>query len=169
MMSRIDDLIAEQCPDGVEMKTLRDIGTWFGGGTPSKLNLGYWRDGTIPWLSPKDMGRPIMSRTEDYITEAAVSGSATKLVPASSVAVVVRLSIVARVLPTARGVPPRPSRRNRHTDRLRERGHRRPQTLDATVSHHRRVRRCPRSCTRGRTARPTRPGRRLKMVSLHRG
>jgi type I restriction enzyme S subunit len=47
------------------------------------------------------MGRPIVETTEDYITEAAVAGSATKLVPANSVALVVRSSILDRLLPTA--------------------------------------------------------------------
>ena len=100
-MSRIDDLIAELCPDGVEFRPLRDVGDWYGGGTPSKHRSEFWKSGTIPWLSPKDMGRPIVETTEDYITEAAVTGSATKLVPANSVALVVRSSILDRFLPAA--------------------------------------------------------------------
>jgi hypothetical protein len=100
-MSRIDDLIAELCPGGVEFKALGEIGDWYGGGTPSKSRLDYWKDGTIPWVSPKDMGKPIIEVTEDYITEAAIKGSATRLVPANSIAVVVRSSILDRILPTA--------------------------------------------------------------------
>ncbi len=100
-MSRIDRLIAERCPDGVEFEPLADIGEWYGGGTPSKDKLEYWQDGTIPWISPKDMGDPIVEATEDYITETAIKGSATKLVPANSVAIVVRSSILDRILPAA--------------------------------------------------------------------
>ena len=100
-MSRIDDLIAEHCPDGVEFRPLRDVGTWYGGGTPSKARAEYWQGGTIPWLSPKDMGQPIVTTTEDYITAAAVAGSATRLIPANSVVLVVRSSILDRLLPTA--------------------------------------------------------------------
>ena len=99
--SRIDQLIAELCPEGVEYKPLGEIGEWYGGGTPSKSRIDYWNNGTIPWVSPKDMRRPIIVDTEDYISEAAVRGSATRLVPAYSVAVVVRSSILDRVLPTA--------------------------------------------------------------------
>lgn len=88
-MSKIDELIAAHCPDGISYEPLADIGEWYGGGTPSKSRLDYWRSGTIPWVSPKDMGRPIIDSTEDYITETAVNGSATRLVPANSVAVVV--------------------------------------------------------------------------------
>lgn len=100
-MSRIDELIAEFAPSGVRYEPLGDIGEWYGGGTPSKERLEYWQNGTIPWVSPKDMGRTIVDSTEDYITEAAVKSSATKIVPANSVAVVVRSSILDRILPTA--------------------------------------------------------------------
>jgi Restriction endonuclease S subunits len=100
-MSRVDTLIAQLCPDGIRFEPLAKIGDWYGGGTPSKDKLEYWQDGTIPWVSPKDMGKPIIDATEDYITEAAIKGSATKLVPANSVAVVVRSSILDRILPIA--------------------------------------------------------------------
>lgn len=100
-MSRIDDLIAQYCPDGVGFEPLRDAGTWYGGGTPSKARPDYWQDGTIPWVSPKDMGRGVVDSTEDYITEAAVEGSSTKLVPPTSVAMVVRSSILDRIFPIA--------------------------------------------------------------------
>lgn len=47
------------------------------------------------------MRRTIVVETEDYITEAAVRGSATKIVPANSVALVVRSSILDHTLPIA--------------------------------------------------------------------
>jgi len=100
-MSRIDDLIGVHCPRGVQFRELRAIGTWYGGGTPSKQKPEFWTGGTIPWLSPKDMRRTIVVETEDYITEAAVRGSATKIVPANSVALVVRSSILDHTLPIA--------------------------------------------------------------------
>jgi len=85
----------------VEWKALGEIGTWYGGGTPSKSHAEYWENGTIPWISPKDMGRPIIDSTEDYITEDAVKNSSTKLVPANSIAIVVRSSILEKILPSA--------------------------------------------------------------------
>ena len=42
-----------------------------GGGTPSKGNAAYW-DGTIPWVSPKDMKYEIIHNAADHITERAV-------------------------------------------------------------------------------------------------
>ncbi|MGC8102575.1 restriction endonuclease subunit S [Metapseudomonas otitidis] len=100
-MSDMDFL--EKLLDGVavEWRALGEIGTWYGGGTPSKSNSEFWENGTIPWVSPKDMGRPIVDSSEDYITEAAIKSSSTKLVPAKSVAIVVRSSILDKLLPCA--------------------------------------------------------------------
>ena len=86
---------------GTQRVPLRDVGKWYGGGTPSKERADYWTLGTIPWISPKDMGRTLVDSTEDYITEAAVAASATKLVPKDSVALVVRSSILDHTLPIA--------------------------------------------------------------------
>ncbi len=69
-----------------------------GGGTPDKENLEFW-DGDIPWVSPKDMGDLRISRTEDHISRQAVRASATTIVPAASVLVVVRSGILRHTLP----------------------------------------------------------------------
>lgn len=84
-----------------ERVKLRDLGTWYGGGTPSKSNSAFWVNGDVPWLSPKDMGPEVLSATQDHVTEAAVAGSSTKLVPARSVAVVTRSGILNRTIPIA--------------------------------------------------------------------
>ena len=100
-MSRVDELIAELCPDGVDFLPLAAVGKWYGGGTPSKARPEFWQGGSIPWISPKDMGRFVVDSTEDYITQEAVRASATKLVPPTSIVMVVRSSILDRVFPTA--------------------------------------------------------------------
>ncbi|MGH3652304.1 restriction endonuclease subunit S [Glutamicibacter sp.] len=79
----------------------KDLGTWYGGGTPSKSNPAFWESGHVPWLSPKDMGAEVLVDTKDHVTEAAVVGSSTKLVPAGSVAVVTRSGILERTIPVA--------------------------------------------------------------------
>ncbi|MBK7821080.1 MAG: restriction endonuclease subunit S [Tessaracoccus sp.] len=84
-----------------ERVRLRDLGTWYGGGTPSKANLDFWTGGTIPWLSPKDMGAETLADTQDHVTRAAITASSTKLVPAGSVAVVTRSGILERTIPVA--------------------------------------------------------------------
>lgn len=88
-------------PDGWSEVPFKDLGAWYGGGTPSKSNSEYWTNGTIPWLSPKDMGADVLKETQDLITRRAVDESSVKLVPAGSVAVVVRSGILERTLPVA--------------------------------------------------------------------
>jgi type I restriction enzyme S subunit len=70
------------------------------GGTPSKGHSYYWQ-GSIPWVSPKDMGARDLQDTADHISEAAVRESATQVVPAGSVLVVVRSGILANRLPVS--------------------------------------------------------------------
>jgi type I restriction enzyme S subunit len=72
-----------------------------GGGTPSKENESFWTNGDIPWVSPKDMKRRIITETEDYITADAVDASATSFVEAGSPLVVVRSGILRHTLPVA--------------------------------------------------------------------
>jgi len=77
-----------------------DFGTWMGGGTPSKANPAFW-NGSIPWISPKDMKTKIIRKTIDGITEEAIEKSAAKLVPSGSVLIVTRSGILAHTLPIA--------------------------------------------------------------------
>lgn len=79
---------------------LRGLFEFQGGGTPSKENPEFW-SGTIPWVSPKDMKSPVVADTQDRITESAVHESATRLVPPSSILMVVRSGILKHTIPTA--------------------------------------------------------------------
>ncbi len=88
-------------PTGWRRIPLADLGDWFGGGTPSKGRTDFWQQGTVPWLSPKDMGREVIHSTRDHITDAAVAGSSVRRVPEGSVAIVVRSGILERTLPVA--------------------------------------------------------------------
>jgi type I restriction enzyme S subunit len=88
-------------PLGWKLEPLGKCGQWFGGGTPSKSNQKFWDDGTIPWLSPKDMGEFRIRETQDKITTDAVEQSSTKLVPGPSVAMVMRSGILERTFPIA--------------------------------------------------------------------
>jgi type I restriction enzyme S subunit len=86
-------------PAGWIWAELGEIGDWYGGATPSKNESRFWRDGTVPWLSPKDMGADVLSGTQDKITASALEESPVRLVPEGSVALVVRSGILARKLP----------------------------------------------------------------------
>lgn len=79
---------------------------FFGGGTPTKDNLDYWTDGTVPWVTPKDMKRRLIDKAEDLITVDAVRNSATNMVPPSSVLMVVRSGILKHSLPVALNTVP---------------------------------------------------------------
>ena len=88
-------------PDGWNTTKLKHLVSVIGGATPTKERLGFWDGGTIPWVSPKDMKVPVLEDSIDHITEAALSGSSVRLVPAGSVLMVVRGMILARRVPIA--------------------------------------------------------------------
>lgn len=84
-----------------ELKKFRDYGTWKGGGTPSKANDSFWNNGSVLWVSPKDMKEKFISDTIDKITEEAIENSSTKWISGGSVLFVVRSGILRRILPIA--------------------------------------------------------------------
>ena len=55
------------------------LGKWQGGKTPSMQEKRFWDNGTIPWISSKDMKSPVLSDTEDHITEVALSEASMNL------------------------------------------------------------------------------------------
>lgn len=87
-------------PDGWSWATIVKLGKVRGGGTPSKKNTDFW-DGSIPWVSPKDMKRDFIGESQDYITDAAVEASSVKRIPAGSLLMVVRGMILAHSFPIA--------------------------------------------------------------------
>ncbi len=90
-----------ELPEGWKVQKLNDIGTWKGGGTPSKANKTFWENGTILWVSPKDMKSKIIYDTIDKITLLAIGNSSAKLVDKGSILFVVRSGILRRILPAA--------------------------------------------------------------------
>ena len=67
---------------------LSDLGTIVGGATPSTKDPANYEDGTIPWITPKDLsdfhGRYI-SRGERLITQKGLESCSTQMMPAHSV------------------------------------------------------------------------------------
>lgn len=90
-----------ELPEGWILKTLNEIGSWKGGGTPSKSNKNFWINGKILWVSPKDMKSKTITDTIDKITLDAVSNSSAKLISKGSILFVVRSGILRRTLPVA--------------------------------------------------------------------
>lgn len=68
--------------------TISDIGTVVGGATPSTKNPENYRDGTIAWITPKDLstfhGRYI-KKGERNITEKGLISCSTQLLPVNTV------------------------------------------------------------------------------------
>lgn len=87
--------------DSWETRKLKDCGKWYGGGTPSKSVNSYWENGTLMWVTPKDMKDKYITDTIDHITEAAVAVSSTQLIKQPSLLFVMRSGILRRILPIA--------------------------------------------------------------------
>jgi type I restriction enzyme S subunit len=85
-------------PRGWETRGLGEVATFVGGGTPSRAVPAYYT-GSICWATSKDMKGDVLGDTQEHITEEAIGRSATKLVPAGAILVVVKSKILLRYLP----------------------------------------------------------------------
>jgi type I restriction enzyme, S subunit len=94
-----------QIPHDWSVKSLKELGTWKGGGTPSKMDATFW-NGNIPWVSPKDFNGIQISSSEDYITESAIACSATNLIDANSIIIVIRSGILRNRVPISVNLVP---------------------------------------------------------------
>ena len=91
-------------PEGWRTKTLAEIASIHGGGTPSRQVPAYW-GGTIPWVTPGEVtGHPTkyLTKTQDRITKAGLASSSATLLPVDSLLLTTRASLGAAVLS---GVP----------------------------------------------------------------
>lgn len=87
-----------EVPEGWEVKKIRFLFRFQSGGTPSTTNEAYW-EGTLPWVSAKDMKRMWISDTEDYISEHALAESAANTVPPNSLLLLTRSGILQHTIP----------------------------------------------------------------------
>ena len=55
-LNKIEKLITELCPKGVEFKELREVFDIKNGYTPSKSNSEYWKNGTVQWFRMEVIG-----------------------------------------------------------------------------------------------------------------
>lgn len=63
-----------------------------GGGTPDKGNPSFW-GGDLPWVSVKDLKSTVLTQTQDTITEAGLSSSATNAFPAGTIVMATRMAV----------------------------------------------------------------------------
>ena len=81
----IDEEIPFYIPDNWEWARLGNIGEWKAGATPSKSNMEYYKNGSIPWLLTGDLNDGIIQEIPNKITEKALNETSVKLNPSGSV------------------------------------------------------------------------------------
>ncbi|MCB1776153.1 MAG: restriction endonuclease subunit S [Candidatus Competibacteraceae bacterium] len=74
------------------LKSLRELVTFRGGGTPSKQVPEYWNGG-IPWASVKDFTSTLLSETQDFISQEGLRNSSANLIPKGHVIIPTRMSL----------------------------------------------------------------------------
>ena len=83
-MSRLEELIQELCPNGVEYKTIEELCEVQNGYTPSKKISEYWDNGDFPWLRMEDI-RANGKELSDSIQHVNLAGVKGKGFPAYSI------------------------------------------------------------------------------------
>jgi len=64
---------------------LGDVCAIQSGGTPSRRNAEYWKNGTIPWVKIGDFNGDYIFTTEECITEIALNNSSAKIFPVGTI------------------------------------------------------------------------------------
>ena len=83
-MNKIEKLIKEFCPDGVEWKKLGEVANCFSGGTPKTGNSNFY-DGEIPWLRSGEINFNVITKSERNITKEGLEKSSAKMIRKNSV------------------------------------------------------------------------------------
>ena len=92
----IDDEIPFELPSRWAWARLSSFGVFSSGKTPSMSNPQFW-NGNIPWVTSKDMKRPVITDSEMHISE--LAASTMQLYPAGTLLLVARSGILKRLLP----------------------------------------------------------------------
>ena len=92
----IDEEIPFEIPDNWAWARLSSFGVFSSGKTPSMSNPQFW-NGSIPWVTSKDMKRPVITDSVMHISESAAS--TMQLYSAGTLLLVARSGILKRLLP----------------------------------------------------------------------
>ena len=93
----IDEEIPFYIPDNWEWARLGNIGEWKAGATPSKSNMEYYKNGSIPWLLTGDLNDGIIQEIPNKITEKALNETSVKLNPSGSVLIAMYGSTIGKL------------------------------------------------------------------------
>ena len=73
-------------PKGWQVETIDDLcDVITNGGTPSRSNAAFWTSGTMPWFKTGDFADGFLLDPVERISEAAISGSSVKVLPANAI------------------------------------------------------------------------------------
>lgn len=92
-----------EVPEGWEVKPIKFMARFAGGGTPSRDIPEFW-GGDIPWVSPKDMKSEEIRATEESITNLGLINSSSCVIAPGHILLVVRSGILRHTIPVARNV-----------------------------------------------------------------
>ena len=94
-MNKIEKLIKEFCPDGVEWKKLGEVANCFSGGTPKTGNSNFY-DGEIPWIRSGEINFNVITKSERNITKEGLEKSSAKMIRKNSVVLAMTGATVGR-------------------------------------------------------------------------
>jgi type I restriction enzyme, S subunit len=92
-------------PEHWKIQPLKYLASSLGGSTPDKGNENYW-NGSIPWVTPKDMKKLYIGTSSELITELALEETGVKIVEPPAILVVVRGMILLHSFPVAISTSP---------------------------------------------------------------
>jgi type I restriction enzyme S subunit len=90
-----------ELPKGWKIVKLSDLGSWKGGGTPSKQVNKYWENGTNLWVTSKDMKIGVINDSINKITDEAILNSSANRIPKGAILFVMRSGILRHTFPVA--------------------------------------------------------------------
>ncbi|MEK9685516.1 MAG: restriction endonuclease subunit S, partial [Rhodospirillaceae bacterium] len=92
-------------PEGWEVKELKELCVKIqNGGTPRRSTSEFWDDGTIPWLTSGEVRQPLITKTNNFITDLGLSKSSAKWIPAHSTVVAMYGATAGQVSFTSRAL-----------------------------------------------------------------
>jgi type I restriction enzyme S subunit len=89
-----------EIPDDWMIRTLGEVATVVGGGTPSRDTESFW-NGDIPWVTPGEISEEeskYLTMTAERITAAGLAGSGANLLPLGALMVTTRATLGARAI-----------------------------------------------------------------------